>query len=106
MNANADRIAPQAPNDILTLARLGERVADAARGVPDLRMTRVFDFPRERVFDAWRSTAERVARWFTPAPLTTSRCEVDLRTSDATKGAHAGWSRTLDQLEAEVRRVP
>lgn len=45
---------------------------------PELRMTRVFDAPRRLVFKAW-SKAEYVSRWFTPAPLTTPSCEVDLR---------------------------
>jgi uncharacterized protein YndB with AHSA1/START domain len=45
---------------------------------PELRMTRVFDAPKQLVFEAW-SKAEHVARWFTPAPLTTPSCEVDLR---------------------------
>ena len=42
-------------------------------------MTREFDAPKRLVFEAW-SKAEHVARWFTPAPLTTPSCEVDLRT--------------------------
>lgn len=46
---------------------------------PELRMTRVFDAPKRLVWEAW-SKAEHVQRWFTPAPLTTPRCEVDLRT--------------------------
>src|SRR5580692_4607929 len=46
---------------------------------PELRMTRVFDAPKRLVFEAW-SKAEYVSRWFTPAPLTTPSCEVDLRT--------------------------
>jgi uncharacterized protein YndB with AHSA1/START domain len=45
---------------------------------PELVMTRVFDAPRRLVFEAW-TKAEHVARWFTPRPLTTSRCEVDFR---------------------------
>ncbi len=45
---------------------------------PELRMTRVFDAPRRLVFEAW-TRAEYLARWFTPAPLTTPSCEVDLR---------------------------
>lgn len=140
----------------------------AADPKPELRMTRVFDAPVRLVFEAW-SKAELVSRWFTPKPLTTPSCEVDLRTggifrlvmrmpngvefpmdarfvevvpnerivftatihggvevhttvtfaepttgkttltvhqvysheSDATRGAHAGWTATLDQL-AEV----
>ncbi len=134
---------------------------------PELRVTRVFDAPRHLVFEAW-SRPEHLSRWFTPAPLTTPSCEVDLRTggvfrlvmrmpggtdlpmdarftevvvdeviaftatihggvevqtrvtltehggkttlaghqtfsheSDATRGAHAGWAKSLDQL-AEV----
>ena len=134
----------------------------------ELRMTRVFDAPKRLVFAAW-TKAEYVSRWFTPAPLTTPKCEVDFRPggafrvvmrmpdgvehpmdgkfvelvenerivfeamihdglhvhttvtfaeadgkttlavhqiysepSDATRGAHAGWTQTLDQLEAHV----
>jgi uncharacterized protein YndB with AHSA1/START domain len=46
---------------------------------PELHLSRVFDAPRSLVWEAW-SKAEYVKRWFTPAPLTTPRCEVDLRT--------------------------
>ncbi len=46
---------------------------------PELKLSRVFDAPRSLVWEAW-SKAEYVQRWFTPAPLTTPRCEVDLRT--------------------------
>ncbi|MGO9832971.1 MAG: SRPBCC domain-containing protein [Polyangiaceae bacterium] len=46
---------------------------------PELRLSRVFEAPRSLVWEAW-SKAEYVQRWFTPAPLTTPRCEVDLRT--------------------------
>jgi uncharacterized protein YndB with AHSA1/START domain len=136
---------------------------------PELRMSRVFDAPKRLVFEAW-SKAEYVSRWFTPAPLTTPSCEVDLRTggvfrlvmrmpdgmefpmdarftevvpderivftakihgdvdivttvtfaehegkttlgvhqvysheSDATRGARAGWTQTLDQLGDHLR---
>ncbi len=52
-----------------------------ARGTqrPELRLSRTFDAPRARVWEAW-TKADHVRRWFTPAPLTTPRCEVDLRT--------------------------
>jgi uncharacterized protein YndB with AHSA1/START domain len=136
---------------------------------PELRMTRIFDAPKRLVFEAW-SKPEYLSRWFTPAPLTTPSCEVDLRTggvfrvvmrmpdgiefpmdakftevipnerivfaatihggveihttvtftesdgkttlavhqtysheSDATRGAKAGWTSTLDQLAEHLR---
>jgi uncharacterized protein YndB with AHSA1/START domain len=132
-------------------------------------MSRVFDAPKSLVYEAW-SKAEYVQRWFTPAPLTTPSCEVDLRPggvfrlvmkmpdgmefpmdarftevipeerivfrasihggvdihttvtfaehagkttlsvhqtysheTDATRGAHAGWTSTLDQLAAHLK---
>lgn len=131
----------------------------------ELRMTRVFDAPKRLVWEAW-SKAEYVQRWFTPAPLTTPKCELDFRNggrfylvmnmngvdlpmdarfeeivpeekivftatihggvdvhttvlftenggkttlnvhqtyskeTEATRGAHAGWTSTLDQLDA------
>ncbi len=49
---------------------------------PEYRTARVFDAPKRLVYKAW-SSAEYVSRWFTPAPLTTSSCEVDLRNGGA-----------------------
>jgi uncharacterized protein YndB with AHSA1/START domain len=65
-----------------TLARLARDLERAASEVPPLHMTRVFDAPKRLVFEAWRRP-ELLARWFTPAPLTTPRCEVDLRSGGA-----------------------
>jgi len=45
---------------------------------PELRIGRVFNAPKTMVFEAW-TKAEYVAKWFTPAPLATPICEVDLR---------------------------
>ena len=61
------------------LERSTEKKGAAA---PELVMTRVFDAPRAVVFEAW-TKAEHVARWFTPAPLTTGQCEVDFREGGA-----------------------
>ena len=136
---------------------------------PALRITRVFDAPKQLVFEAW-TKAEHLSRWFTPAPLTTHGCQLDFRPggvfrltmrtpdgvefpmdarfteivpderivfaatvhgdlkilttvtflekngqttltahqvysheSDATRGANAGWTLTLDQLAAYLR---
>ena len=43
-----------------------------------IEISRLFDAPRERVFAAW-STAERVARWFSPADCSVPKAEVDFR---------------------------
>jgi uncharacterized protein YndB with AHSA1/START domain len=46
----------------------------------EVRITRVFDASRERVFRAW-TDPEDVAEWFSPDPLTTPResVRIDLR---------------------------
>ena len=46
----------------------------------EVRITRVFDASRERVFRAW-TDPDDVAMWFSPAPLTTPResVRIDLR---------------------------
>jgi len=43
-----------------------------------LRIARVFDAPRERVFAAW-TKAEQLAHWFGPANFGVHSCEVDAR---------------------------
>jgi uncharacterized protein YndB with AHSA1/START domain len=40
--------------------------------------TRVFDAPRERVWQAW-AEAERLKQWFAPRGFTMASCELDLR---------------------------
>ncbi len=44
----------------------------------ELVITRVFDAPRERVFEAW-THCEQVKRWWGPRGFTTPVCEIDLR---------------------------
>jgi len=44
----------------------------------DLVVTRVFDAPRELVFQAW-TEAEHLLRWWAPKTWTTTSCNVDLR---------------------------
>jgi uncharacterized protein YndB with AHSA1/START domain len=48
------------------------------RPAPELNLTRTFDAPRRLVWEAW-SKAEHLSKWFTPAPLTTSACELDFK---------------------------
>ena len=163
MTANHNNAASDPTREIVTTR--------SHAGRPELRMSRVFEAPRRLVFLAW-SSAEHLARWFTPAPLTTASCELDLRRggvfrlvmrtpdgllhpmdarftevvpnerieftatiedglevytqvtfseqdgrttlavhqtyareTEATGGAHAGWTATLDQLAAHVEAL-
>lgn len=44
----------------------------------DLSFERVVDVPRELVWKAW-TEPEHLIKWFTPAPWTTTKCDIDLR---------------------------
>jgi uncharacterized protein YndB with AHSA1/START domain len=46
--------------------------------VREVRITRIFDAPRELVWAAW-TQAEQLAKWFMPHGFTIPQCEVDLR---------------------------
>ena len=54
------------------------RMKTPADRPPELRMSRLFDAPKQLVFEAW-TRADYLSRWFTPAPLTTQGCELDFR---------------------------
>lgn len=76
----------------------------SSQGKPELRISRVFDAPRDLVFEAW-SKAEHVARWFTPAPLTTPKCEVEFRTGGkfhVTMRMPSGLDLPMDAVFLEV----
>ena len=70
------------------------RMEPSAGRPPELRMTRVFDAPKQLVFEAW-TKAEYLSRWFTPAPLTTHDCELDFRPG----GVFRLTMRTPDGIE-------
>lgn len=44
----------------------------------DLAVERFINAPRELVWSAW-TRPEHLKKWFTPAPWTTTECEIDLR---------------------------
>lgn len=44
----------------------------------DLLLERVTDVPADFIWAAW-TQPELIKRWFTPAPWTTTHCEIDLR---------------------------
>ena len=46
--------------------------------VREVRITRIFDAPRELVWAAW-TEAEQLAKWFMPHGFTVPECEIDLR---------------------------
>lgn len=48
----------------------------------DLVLERIVDVPVEKVWKAW-TTPEQLKQWFTPAPWTTTDCEIDLRPGGA-----------------------
>jgi uncharacterized protein YndB with AHSA1/START domain len=61
-----------------TLDRLGEQLGT----MQELVTTRIFDAPREVVFQAW-TDPERLQRWWGPKGFTNPVCEVDVRPGGA-----------------------
>src|ERR1700752_2513004 len=72
------------PDGYLTIRFMTMRSADLSpqAEVPkadlELVITRIFDAPREVVFNAW-SEPERAMRWWGPQGFTTAHCEMDVR---------------------------
>ena len=55
---------------------------DARLDNSTLRISRIFDAPRERVFDAWVNR-EQFVRWMCPPGVEITLCEVDARRGGA-----------------------
>jgi uncharacterized protein YndB with AHSA1/START domain len=64
-----------------TLERLAGHLSHMTKQ-PDLVLTRVFDAPRELVFQAWTDPA-RLQRWWGPKNFTNPVCEIDVRPGGA-----------------------
>jgi len=70
-----------------------------------LRITRVFDAPRERVFDAW-TDGKQFGQWFGPHDVTTVYCEIDARTGGSWRllGRNAQRTFAVSGKYLEVKR--
>ncbi|MBS0519175.1 MAG: SRPBCC domain-containing protein [Proteobacteria bacterium] len=76
-----------------------------------LRLMRIFDAPRERVFDAW-AVQEQFVQWMCPPGVTIDECVIDVRPGGAwrIRGHHSGdqvfaSSGTYLEVERPVRLV-
>ena len=70
-----------------------------------LRVVRVFDAPRERVFAAW-TEAEQFMQWMCPPDVGLDQCELDLRAGGAwrAQGYQAAGRFALSGVYIEVKR--
>jgi len=70
-----------------------------------LRLVRVFDAPRERVFEAW-SEAEQFMQWMCPPNIGLDRCELDVRPGGAwrAEGYKPGGRFAFSGVYLEVKR--
>src|SRR5271166_4463453 len=67
----------------MVMAQVTEANIDAAAQQPaPLRLSRVFHARRETVFRAW-SSAEHVARWFSPETFTVPEAKVEMQVGGA-----------------------
>jgi uncharacterized protein YndB with AHSA1/START domain len=85
----------------------------AAARKPDVDVTvaRVFDAPRDLVFNAW-TDPKQLAQWWGPAGFTSSRCKVDGRPGGtmfiqmhAPDGAIYSWTSTFSEINPPKRIV-
>jgi uncharacterized protein YndB with AHSA1/START domain len=72
---------------------------DAKTFSRDITITRIFDAPREMVFDAWINP-KHLARWFGPAAFTIPECRVDARAG----GKYYMVMRANDEVAAQIGR--
>jgi len=56
----------------------GKKTSKKTKGGSELVITRVFDAPRELVWNAW-TEPESVKRWWGPKGFTAPFCRIDLR---------------------------
>jgi uncharacterized protein YndB with AHSA1/START domain len=71
---------------------------------PELVLTRVFDAPRDLVFNAW-TDPRHVGRWWGPHGFTNPVCEVDARPGGAIRIHMRGPDGTVYPMRGEFREI-
>ena len=79
---------------------------DTATGAsrPELVLTRVFDAPRDLVFNAW-TDPRHIVRWWGPHGFTNPVCEVDARPGGAIRIHMRGPDGTVYPMRGEFREI-
>ena len=72
--------------------------------VREVRITRIFDAPRELVWAAW-TQADQLAKWFMPHGFTVPECELDLRPGGAKRLVARGPDGSEMPLGGEFREI-
>jgi uncharacterized protein YndB with AHSA1/START domain len=72
LNANME------PGAAETFDRLEEILADNSQMEREIEITRVFDAPRDLVYEAW-TQCEHMTQWWGPEVFTNHRCQLDVR---------------------------
>ncbi len=70
----------------------------------EIVMTRVFDAPRELVFDA-HSSCEHISKWWGPRKYEVATCEIDFRPGGAWRIIHRGPSGNEIAFHGEYREI-
>ena len=70
----------------------------------ELLMTRVFDAPRDLVFEA-HTSCEHMTRWWGPRKYEMSSCEIDFRPGGAWRMVHRGPDGTEHGFRGEFREI-
>ncbi len=70
----------------------------------DIVITRVFDAPREVVFDAW-TKPEHVTRWWDPNRRPLAVCEIDLRRNGAFRFVNSGPDGAVHPFDGVYREI-
>jgi uncharacterized protein YndB with AHSA1/START domain len=70
----------------------------------EIVMTRVFDAPRDLVFEA-HSSCEHMSRWWGPRRYEVASCEIDFRPGGAWRMVHRGGDGTEHGFHGEFREI-
>jgi uncharacterized protein YndB with AHSA1/START domain len=71
---------------------------------PELTITRVFDAPRDLVFEAW-TDAKHLAKWWGPHHFTNPVCELDVRVGGAIRIDMRGPEGTVYPMTGVLHEI-
>jgi uncharacterized protein YndB with AHSA1/START domain len=91
-------------NTVPVPARPGEPAKITLISDCAIMITRMFEAPRDAVFDAW-TRAERVAQWWDPSGVPLAVCEIDLRPQGGFRFVHRSPEGTGHAFAGTYREV-